>query len=348
MVVFDHKRDACDQLDIPDAPARAIRTKDGRVELFAPHFANRRLIGSDLLRVVPGCGVVYAGAESADPSAFDDRGWIAAPYTADGQHIAAVIHNEFQGHRHPGLCPTGRYMDCWYNALTLAISSDSGAHFSRPQSALIASVPYRYDEIVGAHRGYFSPSNIVSTADGFAMFVFATQARAQRPGNCLLRTRSLNNAGAWRGWNGHDFAVRFVDPYRESGDLDSHVCAPVAPQSLRWPVTSLVLHEPTGRFIALMMNGKTGVYASVSTDLITWSDPTLIFKARGPNDWICGDETPMAYPSLLDPASRSRSFESVGYISQLYLTRFNPSNCKLGMDRDLIRFPVAINIRDRP
>jgi hypothetical protein len=349
VVVFSHARDACDALDIPDAPARAIRAADGSVQIYATHFRNRRLVGPALRAVRPDCRIVYAGGGQDDPAAYDDRTWIAAPYTRDGRTVFAVLHDEFQGHRRPALCPTRRYMDCWYNALTLAVSHDAGQHFARVGDT-VASLPYRYEAVVGHHAGYFNPSNIVAFDGGWAMFAFATHAGAQAEGNCLLRTTDLADPASWRGWNGAAFAVRFIDPYRAAAPPEEHVCTPVAPRALRWPVTGLVRHAPSGRFLALMQGGgglpggdAPGVYVSTSADLRDWTAPVRIFAAIGPAQWRAGEAPPLAYPALLDPASPSRSFETVGAQADLFLTRFNPCGAALCMDRDLLRVPFRIS-----
>jgi hypothetical protein len=48
------------------------------------------------------------------------------------------------------------------------------------------------------------------------------------------------------------------------------------------------------------------------------------------------------YPALLDPNSRSLSFEDVGMNAYLYMTRLNLANCKISWDRDLVRLPVRV------
>lgn len=100
-------------------------------------------------------------------------------------------------------------------------------------------------------RGGFSPSSIVTLSGTQYTFVFATQARAQRKGNCLLRITAVGTPGAWRGWDG----TAFVDPDARPGRPKTHVCAPVEADRLRWPVTGLVRHAASGLFIALMQNG---------------------------------------------------------------------------------------------
>lgn len=300
VTVFLKARDACDSSHIPDAPARAIRTGAGMVQLYAPHFRNRRLVGPSLLELSSDCRVVYQGDERDDPAAFDDRQWITSLYTPDGNTIFAVIHNEFQGHRRPALCPSGRYIDCWYNTITAAVSHDAGQHFERVASGpgLIATLPYRYDEVVGHHAGYFNPTNMVQDNGTLLMMVFATEAKAQKPGNCLLRTDRIADPAAWRGWDGHGFGTVFIDPYSKAATNGPHVCAPVGAGQLRWPVTSLVRHAQTGLFIALMMNGAHdggGLFYATSPNLIDWSSPLKLMDGLGEGAYRCGD----ARPSLI-------------------------------------------------
>jgi len=338
-------RPGCDALDIPDAPARAIRLATGEVQLYATHFLNRIDSGADLLHVEHRCPVVMAGAGDDDPAAYNDRAWIASPWTQDGRTIWAVVHNEFQGHRRPALCPTRRYMDCWYNALTAAVSRDGGRKFQRlPGRPLVAALPYRYDQLGPGHHGYFNPSNIVTLAGAQYMFAFATAARAQRDGNCLLRTTAVGAPDSWRGWDGSAFRVEFADPYARPVQPEAHVCVPVGQGRLRWPVTSLVRHMPSGLFIAVMQNGARGggIYYATSPDLLQWSGPALLLPAIGLGAWTCADPAPIAYPSLLDPAAADRSFETVGVAPVLFATRFNVRNCKADVDRELVRWNVHI------
>jgi hypothetical protein len=345
--VLSKSQNACDPADIPDAPARAIRIVSGTVQLYATHFHNRRLVGPDLLHLSNDCHIIFAGGERDDPAAFDDRAWIASLYTEDGRTIFAAVHNEFQGHRRPALCPSGRYMDCWYNAVTAAVSRDEGAHFSRlvADADLIAALPYRYAEVTGRHAGYFNPSNMVLQNGMLSMMVFATGVRAQRSGNCLLRTDRISDPSAWRAWDGTGYGVSFVDPYGASVSPDAHVCEPVGAGKLRWPVTSLVRHAPTGLFIALMMNAARdgGVFYSTSPDLLDWSSPAKLMGGSGGGVYQCGDPAPLAYPSLLDPNSEDRNFMTVGKSAELFLARFNVTDCRISMDRDLIRMPIAIS-----
>lgn len=334
-------RPGCGALDQPDAPARAVRLATGEVRLYATDSLDRVEGGPDLLHLGRRCAAVMKGA--GDPAALNDRASIASPWTSDGRTIWAVVRD--QGHRRPALCSGRRSVDCWSNALTAAVSRDGGQTFQRvPGRALVAALPYQHDQPEGGgHRGYLNPSNIVTLAGAQYMFAFATQARAQRPGNCLLRTTALDAPDAWRGWDGSAFGAAFVDPDARPVRPDARHCAPVEAERLRWPVTGLVRHAASGLFIALMQNGARGggVFYATSPDLLHWSAPALLMPAVGPDAWSCADPAAVAYPSLLDPAAADRNFETVGVAPLLFATRFNVDGCRAA-DRELVRWNVRV------
>ena len=195
-VVFDWSRQACETWDIPDAPARAFRDAAGAVRLIATHFVNRAAVGPDLDSLAHDCAPIFAGGQQDAPQAFDDRAWLSGFFTEDGQTVYALVHNEFQGHHRPALCPSKTYIRCWRNAVTFALSNDGGRSFRQPDppAHLIATPPYRYEGDVGRHVGYFSPTNIIRH-DGAYFALFSAAAYGdQEWGACLMR-RDL-------GWHG--------------------------------------------------------------------------------------------------------------------------------------------------
>lgn len=344
--VWLHHRDTCGADDIPDAPARAFRDAAGTVHLIASNQVNRAMIGPSLDEARPDCRVLYRGGHRDQPDRFDDRAWLTAFHTDDGTTVHALVHNEYQGHRRPDLCPSRKYMSCWYNSVTGAVSHDRGYSFTRaePPRHLVAAIPYRFDGQRGQHVGYFNPSNIV-TRDGYQYtLVFATRVGAQQPGPCLIRTDSPDDPGSWRAWDGSGFSVAFANPYRpEVDDGATHVCTPVGRGALNAPVSSVVLHEPSGLYVATMAQSG-GVFVSTSPDLIAWSKPRLLWAAVIAGRQSCGDGMVVNYPSLLDPSSRSRDFATTDGAAYLYFTRFHLEKCGLGMDRDLMRLPVRIDM----
>jgi len=354
-VVFRWQQDACAPDHMPDAPARAFRDATGTVHLIASHTENRAMVGPDLDHVRPDCRVIYRGGHRDDPEAYDDRAWLASTYTLDGTTVFALVHNEFQGHRRPALCPAGRYMACWSNAITFARSDDGGFTFRTPPAPdhFVAAPPYRYDGTLGRHVGLFNPTNIVKRGAHFYALVFAVRWNAQQGGVCVMRTDRLDDPRAWRAWDGRDFTVKFADPYRATiEDPARHVCAPVARGRLGAPVGSITLHQPSGLYVAIMAATQptehgadpvSGIFASFSADLIQWSRPVLVLATPILSRDSCAPAL-LGFPSLLDPDSASRNFETTDGDAFIYATRFNLEGCDIGRNRDLIRLPVRITV----
>jgi hypothetical protein len=356
-VVFDWSEDACEPSDVPDLPARAFRDDRGRVQLIASHYVARRFVGPDLDGLRHECVPVFESRESPDPAAFSDREWIGSVYTLDGSTIFALLHAEYQGNTHPGRCPSGEYLECWYNAITLAVSRDGGVSYERvtePPGHLVASIPSRYRPD-GGSAGIFSPSNIVrSPEDGRYYALVRVAGYGNEPyGTCVMRTERLDRPDSWRAWGGDGFTVEFSNPYREGDVRPSSWCEPVAPADIAAMTDSLTRNSVAGKYLLVgvssledQASGRTvwGVYYSFSEDLVTWTPRRLLLETETVHSYECGDPDPIAYASLIDPASRSRSFETTGRRGFLYFTRFNvDADCDLGLDRDLVRVPVEID-----
>jgi hypothetical protein len=354
--VFNWAQDRCDNDDIPDLPARAFRDQAGRVQLISGNLVNRRFLGPSLNQVAHQCAVLMASDENPDPAAFNDSEWIGAPYTQDGRTVYALVHNEYHGYEHPGQCSTDLYSDCWYNAVTLAMSRDGGSTFQdarQPPRHLVAASPYRYERDGGTY-GMFSPSNIVRRDDGYFYALVSTRAyRRQAFGTCLLRTDQLGDPTAWRAWDGSDFSIAMISPYRaDLGSPHDRVCEPVSPNEIGGMHESLTFNEFLGKYLLVGLSsdriprqGGTayGVYYSVSDDLVDWSRRKLIHETEVPWSYECGDTNPILYPSLLDPRSSSRNFETTGQRPYLYFTRFHYRDCTQTTNRDLVRVQVEFS-----
>ncbi|CAO3433701.1 hypothetical protein [Azospirillum doebereinerae] len=355
--VFDWSGQACEGWDVPDAPARAWRSDDGSVHLLAAHTSARALTGPSLDHVAPDCKVVFDSGRKDDPARYDDRGWLAAPYTLDGRTVYALVHNEFHGHKRRALCPVGDYAACWWNSVTLAVSEDGGRRFRA--AGYVAGIPYRFRGDLGHRAGLFGPSNIVQKDGWYYATAFAEATGAQKRGVCLMRTRDLAAPGSWRGWDGRGFTVRFLDPYAEPAeDPAGHVCAPLPAGRLPFTVTSLVRHAPSGLYVAAMAGRRaetpgappvSGVWVSSSADLLSWSPPRLAWAAPLMTDPDrCGAAETVYYPSILDPDSPSRNFEDTDGAAFLYLTRLRMAGCAPTTQRDLIRVPIRLDpVADR-
>lgn len=345
--------DRCAGNDIPDAAARAFRDTTGQVHLFAAHFLGRALTGPRLDVVKPDCRIAFQGAANDDPAAFDDRIWLTSFFTTDGKRVHALGHAEYHGHLRRRLCPSGRYMECWWNAVVQVVSTDGGATFHRltgEANGLVAALPYRYVGEHGQPAGYFSPSNIIAKEGFFYTFVFASSYGAQKRGACLLRTDRLDDPSSWRAWDGSDFRVSFVDAYTDDAARpQEHVCMPVP--GISSTINSVSRLDGSGNYVALLAAARpavpggasvAGIYYAISSDLLHWTEPRLLMAVPIMFAFDCDAGSVYAYPSLLDENSSSRTFETVGRAAFLYLTRTKTQNCRLTMDRDLVRFAVTV------
>ena len=347
-VVFDWTTDRCALWDVPDLSARAFRDATGQVQLIASHYATWRFLGPDLDHLRHDCSPVFVSHGNPDPAAYDDAEWIAATYTFDGSTIYALVHDEYQGHRHPGQCPSGEYARCWWNTITSAVSSDGGRTYVHGTSpALVATYPYRYVPDRGSF-GAMSPSNIVrNDGDGYYYAFVSVKEQPQGASNtnhlCLIRTKDLAAPSSWRAWSGGTtFSTTFIDPYRSSADPADHLCRAVSPDSLGdFPLGSLTF-IPEAKQWLLVGAIDEGFYYSTSSDLVNWTPRRLLLAAPLPWTWKCGGPDPIHYPSVLDLASTSRNFETAGKTAYLYYTQFHTQNCQQGPDRDLVRVPISI------
>ena len=350
-VVFDWSESACGPFNYPDLPARAFRDHRGQTQLLISHFDNFRMVGPSLDRVTVDCDPVMLSDRSGRPRLFSDREWIGSIFTRDGKNIWALVHNEYQGNRHRGRCPSGRYMRCWYNAITLARSFDGGRTYSqsRPPRHLVAAAPYRY-EPDGGPAGVFTPSNVVIGPDGFKYALVRVRDPGVQRGTCLIRTRRIQRAGSWRAWDGEGFGGRFGNPY-EAGQRRRTPCRPVGQGEIAEMAESLTYSTALGRYLLVGLAPPSrdsigpkarGVYFSTSQDLVHWSERKLVTRAVTKQSYRCGGPSPLSYPAVIDPESGSRTFATSGARPYLYYTQFRYEDCHKTADRDLVRVPLEV------
>ena len=350
--VFDWGESACEPVMYPDLPVRAFRDYQGQVQLLISHFDNFRLIGPSLDQLAVDCEPVLLSHRSALPNRFQDREWIGSIFTRDGKTVWALLHDEYQGNRHRGRCPSHSYYRCWYNAITLARSSDGGRSYAEatPPDQLVAAAPHRYRPDAGP-AGVFTPSDIVVGADGAKYALVRVRDPGGERGTCLIRTRSIQRPDSWRAWNGSGFDGRFSDPY-EVERRRRMPCAPVGAGRIAEMAESLTYNTTLGRYllVGLAPPGEesigpkaTGIYFSTSEDLVHWSERKLITRAVTPHNYVCGGPSPLAYPSLIDPGSSSRTFATSGAHPYLYYTQFRYRDCHKTPERDLMRVALEVS-----
>lgn len=357
-MVFDWSTQNCEAEDIPDLPARAFRDNQNKVQLIATHNVNRRFIGNSLSTVVHQCPVIMSSSNDPNPANYNHKEWIAAPYTLDGQTVYALVHNEFQGQAVPGSCMFSTYPACWYNAITLAQSTNRGVSYTQlptPQH-LVASVPYQYNNGAGYPFGYFNPSNIIQKDGYYYSIIHAENHMLQQHGACVMRTQNLADPTSWRFWNGANFTNIPVNPYPDPvANPGQHVCAPVSnnnpdlndnigamAENVSWNtyLQKWVLVGTHNKFDVAVQNQVYGFYFTTSDDLINWSSPQIIMQALVP--WAPTTPAGLSelYPSLLDETTNSTNFEVTGQHPYLYFSRKNAGF----LDRDLIRRQIHFSV----
>jgi hypothetical protein len=351
VMVFDKSVQGCEPDDIPDTPARAFRDNSNNVQLLSTHFWNYRNIsttGLDGTYTHP-CNRILSSTNSSAHSTFDNKEWVASPWTPDGLRVYALVHNEYQGQTFLSGCSNYQYQ-CWWNSITSATSVDAGASYQNTSPGhLVAAQPFQLTKD-GPH-GYFTPSNIVRTGDGWFYAMFRSNAKApQQLGTCLMRTRDLSNPASWRAWNGSSFSVRFANPYLESINPADHVCAPVDFISIGTITESLTYNTYLKKWMLVgnsvgdpQFNKPPGVYYALSDDLLNWSHVELLFEAE--ITWVrdCVLPDPIKEASIIDPSSTSRNFTTVDRTAQIFYTWYHMNGCNGTLDRDIVRIPIQFN-----
>jgi hypothetical protein len=339
VAAFDTQKDSCEQIDIPDAAARAFRDYKGTIHLIASHFVTRAGLGSTLETIKHNCQVVYNSSRDGNIADFNDYTWLNAFYSVDGKRILALGHMEYHGWEHAGMCASkSDTASCWYNVDTYNLSDDGGYHFARPKppANYFLSLPYKYQPNQGP-EGYSVDANIVKVGQWFYDEVYSWawppncgSGKGEKPcllpdASCAIRTANILDPASWRGWDGKDFTVEFVDPYRAPvSDPQAHVCAPVPYLDYS---TGINYHEASHLFVATLWNqgsaswGPQGVYFTTSPDFIHWSKPELaitqnqMLRREPEGNWS------YQYFSLIDPKSQDSSFMTITDAPYLYYVR---------------------------
>ena len=369
--VFRWATQRCTEMHLPDSPARALRTSDGGVALFAAHLVNIPMLGRDFSSLSAACDAASRGAESADPAEFQDRFWVQAviPFTSGGRRqILGLASHEYMGWRHPGRCAVPfegaarrpAAFRCWYSSITAVIAHEGDWRFTPVpgREAVIAASPLPYDPTTPARTGFFSVSNAM-IEDGHATLLVYTEGIAgQRRGNCLLRAPLDQLPGGWRALSQGAFDLELPGAYaggtaRACDVVGNDVFggAPVRgllrgdDQQGPWWAAVFTRAAPRGAEAGTAQ----GVFVSTSRDLRHWSRATLLW------DMMPFRSQPEAgvyyeYPALLDHASASAVFDRVATRPgdariYLYLTRLNLEDRRRGLDRDLVRIGVVLESR---
>jgi hypothetical protein len=150
-------------------------------------------------------------------------------------------------------------------------------------------------------------------------------------GGAPLRTRNVFDPTSWRTWNGKDFSVSFADPYAGTiANPQEHVYTPVPWMA---DVNGIYVYQPLNVVIAVLwdywdnsLGGPPGLYITTSTDMVHWTQPSLVVTFQ---KLLSEDPTGSwldAYFSLIDPNAPDLNFSSVGDHPYLYYVRLDNNN----------------------
>lgn len=360
--VFTTPQDSCVPNDIPDAMARAFRDSTGTIHFMTASSALYASLGPTLDDLKRSCEAAYHSANDTNPADFNDQAWIDSFYTLDGINVAGLTHTEYHGWAIQGECHVqgnNQYSACEYDSDTYHLSTDGGYHFHsfKPPRNFLAGVPYKY-VIDDGPIGYSVDTNIIS----FGGWYYAVATSWAWPPNCSgmtgphrcitsggapLRTQDVFDPSSWRGWNGTDFSLTFVDPY--PGPVSrpqEHVFTPVPYMGF---VNAINIFNTTGREIVVATLwdywdnelGPPGMYLTTSSDLINWTKPTLVVTVK---DLLSQDPKGSwlyAYFSLLDPSAPDMNFATIGDHPYLYYVRLNNNNV---YDRVVFRQSIKLTV----
>jgi hypothetical protein len=358
--VFDYARDRCDDGDVPDIPARAIRRGDGQILLLAVNDPHSYVsIGPDFSSLKRRCIPALTSRDDRSPTSFHNREWLSGLYRVNDT-MYGLVHNEFHDAESIGCLngDTGPGNPCWYNAVTAAKSSDGGLSFTAQSSPseLVAPPVVRWDATNPNARsnphGSFNPSNIISGPNGYYYATFISIPDPNNPGAnrgvCVMRTQNLGDPGSWRAWDGAGFNLQMQNPY---AGTPTAACKAVLPDTN----ASLSYNTYFGQYLLLGVQTwveasgalHCGVYYSLSPDLVRWSGMrklkdiyTPLFNGSSlcppPGGGYAGAEP---YAALIDHDSSSVNFDTTGQTAYLYLTRY--IDAKSPNPRNLVRMPVT-------
>jgi hypothetical protein len=364
--VFDWTTDRCENLDLPDQPARFVRAADGELVVFdgngPTNYASRGADFDSLERVCDPPTLVSADLRT--PESYENWEWLWSIYRV-GPVWHALIHNEFHDSTAPPPCKTGdpsTSNPCDYNSITYAASTNAGRSFvkSGQPAHTVAPAPGLWvpPEAAGAAHhlveGYFAPTDIVKGPDGYYYTIFTHMdwALYEVAFQCAMRTNTLDDPASWRAWDGSGFNLPLTSPYATEEEVPE--CEPVGPPLTTIGDTSSLTYNTylerymwVGVHIGLATGESIcGFHFSLSTDLVHWSELQLVVKVlssceTNPDTPGVLERVQVQYPSIVDHGDSSINFERPGRTPYLYYTRHNG-----GLDRDLVRVPLTFTLKE--
>ncbi len=343
--LYNWKTQSCEEEFIPDSPARAFRRADGKVTLISSHRENWSLVGSDFKSLRPNCRSLLRSKNNTAANSPLGLLWLQSFFTTDGKNIAALVSEDRTAVNISAGCVAPKYDGrCWLNNILAAQSNDMGQTFRilDTKQRTVATLAKVYPPKARARFGAFTISNMIRK-DGHNYFMSWVQGVGVQPaGNCLFRNDDPFKPERWRAWDGQNFSVDMRQPVK------NQTCKTIA--NLPGEVRSITLHTRSGQWIAVLaarqkLGGDSepiaGFYYTTSSDLFNWNPVRRIMAAPLSTD----NRYPyiLNYPSLIDPDSKSRLFDTIDGNNPILLFVMHRLNNGRGtMNRNINYIPLKI------
>ncbi len=278
-------------------------------------------------------GVVHPSGFDPNFLNYNDEEWLATPYYLGDNNVYMLVHNEFHPEKfstnplYPEYSSCSSSLNCQpYTTMTSAFSTNKGLTYEQSDPvALVAAMPgFTTFNPTSEATGYGGHSNIVPYNGHYYSMLHIIQEPfnpGAGQGLCIVRTPApLQEDSVWMGYSGSIAGVpqfnadlRGVDP-----------CTRLGPNASTMH-SSLTYNTKFGKFMLVGTHGQwvnigngpqlmTGVYYSLSTNLVDWESPVLIAFAKMPWTGIPpGVELPLSsgmavYPSIIDHDSPDPNF----------------------------------------
>ena len=288
---------------------------------MSTHFVNYRIIAQTTLdsAYTHPCTMTMTSTNSADPSTYNNKEWLSSPWTPDGKTVYALVHNEYQGSRSRAGATTST------RAGTTRSRAPSPRTRARRSPTPLPRPPRGVDS-VPVHEG--RAARLLHAEQHRALGrrlvlrdVPRPAARAlQQFGTCLMRTRDLSDPS--RGAPGTAPTSRSSSPtpiWRRRSTRPT-TSARRSTSTASGTITESLTYNTYLKKWMLVGNSDRrpahskppGVYYALSDDLLNWTDVELLMEAEITWARDCVLPDPIKEVSILDPASKSRNFETVG------------------------------------
>ena len=346
-VVFEQGAKGCFSNDGPDTPAVGFRNAAGEIALLASSYRNVMLFGPHLGQMAKACSVSFEAGHNPNPDALDDRAWLHAFHTDDGQNVFAIASSGYMPHRHSRSCGTDtRRTACWYNGIVGVVSSDGGRSFrytAPPPGHVLLSPPQPYAEADARPAGFITATNFVELEQHLYTLV------RYRPDDkasfiCVFRF-AKDDKSRIEFWSKDRFVAYDPQAYAKPGSATCQGVGLGAPMGAR----GLAYHEASKTFVTVFewryaKTNSSGIFHRTSKDLVSWTPPAQIVDA--PLNSNKNSERPyVAYPSILDEKSPSRILSRISDRPSLTYVEIVPrldSKGKSSPVRRLVSVPIVV------